>query len=106
MQHLHPTRKTPRSRPTKAALLIPSRACRIWLGEWRLALTTALFVAAAYAGVAWGSWVFLTRPLVDINRSDRLYCLALSMLWPAMLAGIAVMMLIPAACAVRTKSGR
>jgi len=51
-------------------------------------MTTAFFVGAAYGSMAWGTWTFLTRPLVQINRGDRLYCLTLSILWPAMLISV------------------
>jgi hypothetical protein len=57
-------------------------------------MTTALFVGAAYGSIAWGTWMFLTRPLVHINRSDRLYCLTLSILWPAMMASVLASMLL------------
>jgi hypothetical protein len=61
-----------------------------------LAMTTALCVAvvgAVYVGVAWATWLFLSRPLVNINRSDRLYCLALAALWPLVIGTLVVMML-------------
>jgi hypothetical protein len=38
--------------------------------------------------------MFLTRPLININRGDRLYCLTLSILWPAMLASVVASMLL------------
>jgi hypothetical protein len=56
-------------------------------------MTTALCVAAFYLCVAWATWGFLTRPLVNITRSDRLYCLALATLWPVVISVLIVMML-------------
>jgi len=58
-------------------------------------MTTALFVAAVYVGMAWATWGFLTRPLASLGRNDRIYCLLASALWPAIPAVIIIMILIP-----------
>jgi len=58
-----------------------------------LTVTTVLCVAAVYVCIAWATWLFLARPLVNITRSDRLYCFALAALWPLAVGVLAVMML-------------
>jgi hypothetical protein len=58
-----------------------------------LTMTTVFCVVAIYVCVAWATWQFLTRPLININRSDRISCLALAALWPLVIGALVVMML-------------
>ena len=58
-----------------------------------LTVTTALCVAAIYICIAWATWLFLARPLVNITRSERRYCLTLAALWPLVIGALVVMML-------------
>ena len=56
-------------------------------------MTTVFCVAAVYVCVAWAAWLFLTRPLVNITRGDRVYCFVLAAIWPAIPGALIVLLL-------------